>query len=52
MASASFDFDDLDPSLPSVPLASVASASLPAGEFLDFDAFVEVSSPAGLTGGG
>ena len=51
MASASFDFDELNAMVDEVPSTKTDTSFLPTGEFLNFDAFVEVSPPDGNTGG-
>ena len=51
MASSSFNFDDLDTVVDVVLSAQTSNASLPPGESLTFDAFVDVSLPYS-TGGG
>jgi len=51
MASASFDFDELNDMVDEVPSTTTDTSFLPTGEFLNFDAFVEVSFPDGNTGG-
>ena len=45
MASSSFNFDDLDPVVDAVLSAQTSNASLPLGEMLTFDSFVDVSPP-------
>ena len=52
MASSSFDFSELDPVVDSVSSSTALPSNTAAGELLAFDEFVEVSPPAGVTGGG
>ena len=50
MASSEYDFGDLNPMTDSVPSSSSSPSTLPSGE-LNFDKFVDVSSPGCNTGG-
>jgi len=50
MASSEYDFGDLNPMTDSVPSSRSSPSTLPSGE-LNFDKFVDVSSPGCNTGG-
>ena len=50
MASSEYDFGDLDPMTDAAPSSTSSPLALPSGE-LNFDKFVDVSSPVCNTGG-